>query len=44
MNRLPMPNAEIHCVDWRKYIEFWHIMFPLARTASTTAKPRKQIK
>ena len=45
MNRLIMPtDTEMHAADWAYIIEFWHVMFPGARTESVTAKPRKAVK
>ncbi len=45
MNRLIMPSdTEFHAADWADIIKFWHLMFPGARSASTTTKPRKASK
>ena len=37
-------DMEMHAADWADYIEFWHVMFPGARSESVTANPRKAVK
>ena len=45
MNRLIMPSdLEFHAADWADIIKFWHVLFPGARSTSTTAKARKAVK
>ena len=45
MNRLIMPvDLEMHAADWADIIKFWHVLFPGARSASVTTRPRKGTK